>query len=135
MLPRRMLDPDELGQSKVRWGESLGTNTTVSVDEWLIRSETDAFLVLHDGQVVAEQYFGNMTPRTRHSIWCGSKSFLSTILAAYLARGELNKGAKVTDYVPTLPEILITLGIYGMGALLVTGFYKMTLSLRGELKS
>jgi molybdopterin-containing oxidoreductase family membrane subunit len=42
---------------------------------------------------------------------------------------------KVTDYVPTLPEILITLGIYGMGALLVTGFYKMTLSLRDELNS
>jgi molybdopterin-containing oxidoreductase family membrane subunit len=41
----------------------------------------------------------------------------------------------VTSYVPTIPEILITLGIYGFGALLITGFYKMTLSLRGELKT
>jgi molybdopterin-containing oxidoreductase family membrane subunit len=42
---------------------------------------------------------------------------------------------KVTDYVPTLPEVLITLGIYGTGALLITAFYKITLSLRGELKT
>jgi molybdopterin-containing oxidoreductase family membrane subunit len=42
---------------------------------------------------------------------------------------------KVTDYVPTLPEVLITLGIYGMGALLITAFYKITLSLRGELRT
>jgi molybdopterin-containing oxidoreductase family membrane subunit len=42
---------------------------------------------------------------------------------------------KVTDYVPTLPEVLITMGIYGMGALLITAFYKITLTLRGELKT
>jgi molybdopterin-containing oxidoreductase family membrane subunit len=42
---------------------------------------------------------------------------------------------KVTSYVPTVPEILITLGIYGFGALLITGFYKMTLALRDELKA
>jgi Ni/Fe-hydrogenase subunit HybB-like protein len=42
---------------------------------------------------------------------------------------------RVTAYVPTLPEILITLGIYGFGALLITAFYKITLSLRGELKT
>jgi molybdopterin-containing oxidoreductase family membrane subunit len=42
---------------------------------------------------------------------------------------------RVTAYVPTLPELLITLGIYGVGALLITTFYKITLSLRGELKT
>jgi molybdopterin-containing oxidoreductase family membrane subunit len=41
---------------------------------------------------------------------------------------------KVTSYAPTLPEVLITLGIYAAGALLVTLFYKITLSLRGELE-
>lgn len=42
---------------------------------------------------------------------------------------------KVTSYIPTLPEMLITLGIYAGGALLVTMFYKVTLSLRGELEA
>ena len=42
---------------------------------------------------------------------------------------------KITDYSPTLPELAITLAIYAFGALLITVFYKITLSLRGELKS
>jgi len=42
---------------------------------------------------------------------------------------------QVTGYAPTLPEILITVGIYGFGALLVTVFYKVTLSVRGEVEA
>ena len=42
---------------------------------------------------------------------------------------------KVTGYSPTLPEVLITLSIYAFGALAVTVFYKITLSLRGQLKA
>ena len=42
---------------------------------------------------------------------------------------------KVTSYVPTIPEVLITLGIYAGGALMVTMFYKIALSLRGELRT
>jgi molybdopterin-containing oxidoreductase family membrane subunit len=41
----------------------------------------------------------------------------------------------VTPYIPTLPEVLITLSIYATGALLITGLYKIALSVRGELKS
>jgi molybdopterin-containing oxidoreductase family membrane subunit len=39
----------------------------------------------------------------------------------------------ITGYAPTLPELGITVGIYGIGLLLVTGFYKIALSVRGEL--
>jgi Ni/Fe-hydrogenase subunit HybB-like protein len=41
----------------------------------------------------------------------------------------------VTSYSPTLPELLITVGIYGLGALMITVFFKVTLSLRGEVKA
>jgi molybdopterin-containing oxidoreductase family membrane subunit len=41
----------------------------------------------------------------------------------------------VTKYVPTLPEVLIGLSIYAFGALVVTLFYKIALSVRGELKA
>ncbi len=41
----------------------------------------------------------------------------------------------VVDYVPTLPELLISLGVYAMGLLLVTVFYKMTLSVRHQLRT
>ncbi|MFO7693682.1 MAG: NrfD/PsrC family molybdoenzyme membrane anchor subunit [Vicinamibacterales bacterium] len=39
----------------------------------------------------------------------------------------------VVDYTPTVPELLISAGIYATGALLVTGFYKIALSVRGEV--
>jgi molybdopterin-containing oxidoreductase family membrane subunit len=41
----------------------------------------------------------------------------------------------VTRYVPTLPELTITLGVYAGGALLVTILYKVALGVRGELKT
>ena len=40
---------------------------------------------------------------------------------------------KVTSYTPTAPELLISLGIYAMGLLLITLFYKIALSIRGEV--
>jgi molybdopterin-containing oxidoreductase family membrane subunit len=39
----------------------------------------------------------------------------------------------VVSYTPTVPELLIAAGIYATGALLVTGFYKIALSVRGEV--
>jgi molybdopterin-containing oxidoreductase family membrane subunit len=42
---------------------------------------------------------------------------------------------KVTGYLPTFPELMISFGIYALGALLVTVLYKIALALRGELKT
>lgn len=40
---------------------------------------------------------------------------------------------KVTTYTPTAPELLISLAIYGVGALILTLLYKIALSVRGQL--
>jgi molybdopterin-containing oxidoreductase family membrane subunit len=40
----------------------------------------------------------------------------------------------VTSYRPTLAEIAIVLGVYSIGALMITGFYRIALAVRGELK-
>jgi len=42
---------------------------------------------------------------------------------------------KVTTYVPTVPELLISLAVYGCGALILTLLYKIALSVRGELRA
>jgi len=42
---------------------------------------------------------------------------------------------KVIEYWPTLPEVLITVGVYAIGFLLVTGFYKIALSVRSEIEA
>jgi molybdopterin-containing oxidoreductase family membrane subunit len=39
---------------------------------------------------------------------------------------------EVTEYMPTFPEVFISLGIYALGALMVTLLYKIALSVRGE---
>ena len=36
----------------------------------------------------------------------------------------------ITEYAPTLPEMLITLGIWSVGFLMITVFYKIALSVR-----
>lgn len=41
---------------------------------------------------------------------------------------------KVTEYVPTLPEVLISLGIYAIGFLMITVFFKIALTVRGEVE-
>lgn len=40
---------------------------------------------------------------------------------------------EVTEYMPTFPEVMISLGIYALGALIVTLLYKIALSVRGEV--
>jgi molybdopterin-containing oxidoreductase family membrane subunit len=40
---------------------------------------------------------------------------------------------QVTSYLPTAPELLIGLGIYAIGALMLTMLYKVALSVRGEV--
>ena len=39
----------------------------------------------------------------------------------------------VTTYSPTLPEVLISVGIYAIGAFLITVFYKIALEVRGQM--
>ncbi|OGL46681.1 MAG: menaquinol oxidoreductase [Candidatus Schekmanbacteria bacterium RBG_13_48_7] len=40
---------------------------------------------------------------------------------------------KIVEYWPTITEVMITLGIYAIGFLMITVFYKIALSVRGEL--
>jgi [DsrC]-trisulfide reductase subunit P len=42
---------------------------------------------------------------------------------------------KVTHYSPTMPELTISLAIYAIGILIVTGLYKIALEVRGQMKT
>lgn len=44
-----------------------------------------------------------------------------------------NPLGKVTEYAPTFPEVTITLGVYAIGALLITGLYKIATATREEI--
>jgi len=42
---------------------------------------------------------------------------------------------EVTEYIPTFPELLITLGVYGVGALILTVLYKVAIGVKEEVES
>jgi molybdopterin-containing oxidoreductase family membrane subunit len=41
----------------------------------------------------------------------------------------------VTEYAPTVPELLITIGVYGAGFLVLTILYKMAVGVKEEVRS
>jgi len=42
---------------------------------------------------------------------------------------------KVTEYIPTLPEAMITLGVWAMGFLILTILYKVAVSVKEEIRA
>jgi len=77
-----------------------GRPTTVRA--LLDASQTDAFLVIHDGRIVAEEYRNGMTEDTPHLLMSVSKSVASAVVGALVAARRLDVDAKVTDVVPEL---------------------------------
>jgi CubicO group peptidase (beta-lactamase class C family) len=78
--------------------------STATAADVLAGTCTDAFVVLHDGQVVAERYYAGMTAGTRHLIMSVSKSILSCVAAVLTDRGLLDLRAPVTTYVPEVSD-------------------------------
>ena len=75
---------------------------TVSLDEFLTETRTDAFLVLQGASVLREEYFGGNTSSTRHIAMSVSKSFGGMLAGVLVGDGMLNADASVTDYIPEL---------------------------------
>ena len=74
----------------------------VTVADVLRRTCTDGFLVLHEGRIVAEEYFNGMTPATRHLLMSVSKSIIGTLAGIVIGRGVLSADDLVSDVVTEL---------------------------------
>ncbi|MDB5547691.1 MAG: serine hydrolase [Tardiphaga sp.] len=64
--------------------------------------DTDGFIALHRGRVVAEWYANGLTPSTQHLIFSVSKSFCGTLGGILVAAGKLDPDALVVSYVPEM---------------------------------
>ena len=73
-----------------------------TVGAMLDRTETDGFLVLHHGRILAERYGGAMTETTPHLLQSVSKSLTSALTGALVGAGVLDPDGFVTDYVAEL---------------------------------
>ncbi|CUH41251.1 serine hydrolase domain-containing protein [Ruegeria atlantica] len=74
----------------------------MTVADMLVRTYTDGFLVMQDGDIVFEKYFNGMTPNTRHLLMSVSKSVTGTLAGILVNDGRLNPTALVTDYIPEM---------------------------------
>ena len=81
-----------------------GEEGNVPLARLLEKSYTDAFLVLHKGHIVTEQYFNGMTQSSPHHLWSASKSISVGVVFNLLANGTLQANELVTNHCPELKE-------------------------------
>jgi len=82
-----------------------------------------------------------IVPKTRNNIKILAFSCVGVFIALWIDKGLglVVTGfipsvlGEVVNYKPTFPEIVITIAIYAVGALVVTIFYKVALTVRGEI--
>jgi len=61
---------------------------------------TDAVVVLHDGRIVLERYYGGTRPETPHLLMSVSKSMVGCVCGILAAQGGLDPDAPVASYIP-----------------------------------
>ena len=76
----------------------------MSVNDMLVKTYTDGFIVLRNGKIVFEKYYNGMTPQTRHLLMSVSKSVTGTLAGILVNDGRLNPTAKVVNYIPELAK-------------------------------
>lgn len=73
-----------------------------SVDDYLARSFTDGFLVLHRGRIVFERYLNGFRPHKQHLLMSTTKSFIGILVGILVDKGLLDLQKLVTHYLPEL---------------------------------
>jgi len=76
--------------------------TTLTLNDYLRRTQTDGFIVVQDGRVVLERYFDGFGPHQTH-MWASMTKSVTGLLAAQLiVSGKLAPQAPLSTYVPEL---------------------------------
>ncbi|WP_322058711.1 serine hydrolase [Paraburkholderia sp. J63] len=76
--------------------------TTLTLADYLRRTRTDGFIVVHDGRIVMERYFDGYGPRETHAWASMTKSVTGLVAAQLIAEGKLDPEAPLSTYVPEL---------------------------------
>jgi len=84
-----------------------------------------------------------LNPRTRRNEFVLGFACVALFISIWIDKGlgmivtafVPNPLGAVVEYWPTLPEVMISVGIYAMGLLLITVLYKIALSVRAKISS
>jgi CubicO group peptidase (beta-lactamase class C family) len=75
---------------------------TSTFAEVIAETWTDAVVVLHEGQIVFEQYFDGMTEETPHLLMSVTKSVVGCIAGILVEQGLLDPDKQASTYVPEI---------------------------------
>lgn len=75
---------------------------STSICEFLAAACCDAFLVVHNGRVIAEHYFNGMTAHSHHLLHSVTKSFVGMLAGIAVDRDQLEPSSLITRYLPEL---------------------------------
>lgn len=78
------------GEEEMTWDESLSANYT------------DGILIMHEGRIVYERYFGCLDEAGQHAAMSMTKSFTGILAEILVAEGALDDTALVRDIIPEL---------------------------------
>lgn len=74
-----------------------------TLEQFLQRSATTSFLVIHKGKLIDERYFGGYDKNDRATSFSVVKSFVATLVGVALKEGLISSlDDPITDYVPSL---------------------------------
>ena len=79
-------------------------DTDMTWEESLWQNYTDGIVILHQGRIVHERYFGALAADRRHAAMSVTKSFTGTLGAVLVAEGTLDENKRVADYIPELAD-------------------------------
>ena len=80
------------GETEMTWEEALSANYT------------DGILILHQGRIVYERYFGCLDETGKHAAMSMTKSFTGTLAEMLVAEGALDDTALVQEIIPELAD-------------------------------
>ena len=80
----------------------LSCGAELSWEQALAANFTDAILVLHQGRIAYERYFGATRPDSTHIVWSVTKSFVGVLAEMLVAEGRLDPAAPVASLIPEL---------------------------------
>lgn len=95
--PRELRSRAEELPAEVPWRDS-----TIPLEEFLERTHTNSFVVLHGGRLVHEWYADGFDDSTRQSSFSMAKSLVSLLVGQAVGRGELAEDDRLVDLLPQL---------------------------------
>ncbi len=105
-VPLDYLGADELAQERAAIDAltfvPMGSDEPMTWADSLAANYTDGVLILHDGKVVYERYFGCLEEDGKHAAMSMTKSITGLLAEILVAEGRLDEGSRVEEIIPEI---------------------------------